>query len=286
MKLTNKFALPEPIVEAIRNDGYTKDGADLSVTELIAPVQQRYLMRKHWDDLEEDASDKIYSLLGKSVHSILEAANRTGIAERRLFITVHGLTVSGGMDLVNQDGKLTDYKVSTAWKFKQGKVPWEFEQQLNIYAEILRKNNESVTELEVVGILRDWSKLEAARSDDYPKSQVVTMKVPMWPAEKARAFIEERVLLHKEAREEKRIERCTPEERWARPDQWAVMSKGMKRAVRLYASEEEAANHASQNEAHFVEKRRGANGRCDHYCSVNKFCSQYQEMEKELTDAF
>lgn len=44
MNITNELGLPEPLVDAVRNDGYTKGNADFSVTGLIAPPHQRKLM--------------------------------------------------------------------------------------------------------------------------------------------------------------------------------------------------------------------------------------------------
>jgi hypothetical protein len=278
MKLTNRLGLPDPIVAAVANDGYTKGGADISVTELLAPPRQIALKRQHEDEISEDASERIWSLLGQSIHTILERANQTGIAERRLTATVEGWTVSGGMDLVCKDGVLSDYKVTTGYKFKGGKAPIEHEQQLNCYAEILRQNGETVKGLQIVGILRDWSKLEAARDADYPQTQVVMIAVPMWPANKAAAFLRERVILHQQSRVT--LPLCSTEDRWAKPDTWAVIKQGAKRASRVYENEEEAIAHAKQDSSLYVEKRVGQSTRCLHYCAASRFCSQWQALER------
>src|SRR3954463_10849323 len=37
MKLTNRLGLPEPIVAAVANDGYSRGDADISVTSLLKP---------------------------------------------------------------------------------------------------------------------------------------------------------------------------------------------------------------------------------------------------------
>jgi hypothetical protein len=276
MKLTNRLGLPEPLVAAVTNDGYTKGGADISVTELLAPPRQVALKRQHEDAISEDVSERIWSLLGQSIHTILERANETGIAERRLTITVEGWTVSGGMDLVCKDRVLSDYKTTTAYKFKGGKAPIEHEQQLNCYAEILRQNGEAVSALQIVGILRDWSKLEAARDADYPQTQVVMISVPMWPQAKAQAFMRERVILHKQARVT--LPLCSGEDRWAKPDTFAVKKQGAARATRVYDNEDEAIHHAKQDSSLFVEARKGESTRCKHYCAVARFCAQYQAL--------
>lgn len=274
MKLTNKLALPEPIFLAVKNDGYSRGEADISVTELIAPPRQVALKRQFEHAIEEDCADRIWSLLGQSIHTILERANVSGIAERRLRARVNGVTISGGMDLLHQDGKLTDYKVTTAWKFKKGEVPEEYEHQLNVYAELLRLNGEKVEELEVIGILRDWSKNDARKYDDYPRYQVARMNVPLWDRERAMQFIVDRVAAHKAAKEGLPI--CTAKERWARPDTWALKQQGKDKAVKLYDNETDAKNHASTApDKLYVEHRPGESVRCAMYCSVNLFCTQF-----------
>jgi len=64
MKLTNKFNLPDPIVNAVQNQGYTPGSSDITVTQLIQPPLIRQLNKKHWDDIEEDASDRVWALFG------------------------------------------------------------------------------------------------------------------------------------------------------------------------------------------------------------------------------
>lgn len=100
MRVTNKLGLPEAIVEAVANDDYTRGECDLSVTQLIAPPRQVELIRQHEDELEEDAADRIFLLMGKIAHGILEKAAPRGaaITEERLFIDVDGWRISGAFD--------------------------------------------------------------------------------------------------------------------------------------------------------------------------------------------
>ena len=200
MKLTNRMNLPEAIVEAVRNDGYTKGDADISVTQLVAPPQKVALEREYADQITEDASDRIFSLIGQSIHTILERANRKGVSERRLSIMVEGWKISGAMDLYEEDGVLNDYKTTSAWSVKNG-IKDEWLAQLNSYAHILRENGHEVRGLRVVALLRDWSKMEAARSPDYPQSQVAVMPVELWPAQIAAKYVRDRVILHQLARQ-------------------------------------------------------------------------------------
>jgi hypothetical protein len=275
MRLTNRLNLPDAIVQAVKNDGYSRGDSDISVTQLIAPPRKVSLERVHADDIEEDVSDRVWSLLGQSVHTILERANSTGIAERRLTITVDGWRISGGMDAYyEKDGLLHDYKLSSVWSF-MGELKPEFENQQNCYAEILRQNGHDIKRLEIIGILRDWTKSKAKLDPEYPQAQVITVPVPLWHPIKAQGYLAERVRLHKAARH--LLPNCTPEEQWARPDKWAVMKPGGKRSIKNYDTEAGAREHASMDSTLSVENRPGELVRCRDYCGVSKWCDQYQD---------
>lgn len=275
MKLTNRAGLPEAIVEAVRNDGYSRGDADISVTALIGPPRKAAIEERYAAELEEDASDRIWSLLGQSIHTILERANRSGVAERRLSIVVEGWKLSGGMDLYEEGDTLADYKTTSAWSVKGG-VKDEWEKQLNCYAEILRNHGHAPKRLKIVAILRDWSKLEARRDPEYPQSQVVQFDVPLWEQERAKSYIRERVILHQQARVS--LPECTADERWAKPTKYALMKVGGLRAVKLYDSETDARAHASVDPRNLrVEVRPGESTRCEAYCSAARFCTQFQK---------
>lgn len=276
MRITNRYSLPDPIFRAVKNDPYDKGKADISVTELISPPRQVALKRQHWKDLEEDCSDRIWSLCGQVMHTILERANANDIAEQRLSIKVEGWTVSGGMDLYSNWGVLSEYKFTSAWKFKGGQILKEHEEQCNCYAEILRANGYWVKKLQIVAILRDWSKLEARRDRTYPQSQTIVLPVPLWPRDVAQKFLRERVILHKQARIT--LPPCTEGERWTKPTVFAVMKKLQLRAVRLYASRAEAEAHISGQKYHYIVERPGQDVRCENYCPVKSVCTQFNKV--------
>lgn len=284
MKITNKLNLPEPIVRAVQNDSYSKGDADISVTELNDPPQIRVLRKKHEEEITEDVSERIWSLCGQVIHGILERADETGDAERRLSLLVEGYKLSGGMDrFVRKDSLLQDYKFTTVYKVKGGHIPEEWVKQLNVYAEILRQSGELIEQLQIVAILRDWSKGEAQRSgheSGYPQQQVVIVDIPLWSSEKASQYITERVILHQKA-ESGNIPPCTKEERWAKESVYAVMKKGMKRAYRLCNTKEAAESILTElGEAYSIEFREGESIRCKSWCPVREFCNQKKAMEE------
>lgn len=281
-QITNRLNLPEPLVKAVTRHPRNHTPNSISVTELIQPPQMRALTVEHESELVEDASERVWSLLGTLLHGVLERnaeGLKDAVAEERLETEVSGWRVVGHYDLSEMvlDGEcLTDWKLSSLWGFKDG-VKREFEEQLNIYAELIRRAGRHVSHIQIVAIYRDWSKSKASREADYPQRQVQVFSVPLWTPEQATEFLEERVALHQEA-EKGNYPECSKSERWVRDEKWAVQKKGVKKAVRLYDSPEAAETHAKDQSNLYVEHRVGSSVRCESYCAAMPFCLQAQRM--------
>lgn len=280
MHITNDANLPEAIVQAVRNDPYDAGDCDISVTRLIGPPQIRVLERRHANDLAEDASDRIWSLVGQIGHKILERAEAEALAETRLFAEAGGWTVSGQFDrmVLLPDGTLQDYKFTSVWAVQDGPKP-EWEAQLNVLRWLSDANGyPPIRRLQLVAILRDWSKGKARQGGDYPQRQVKVLPVPLWPLEHAARYVTERVLLHREAERcaaaGEPLPQCTDAERWAKPTTWAVKKPGRKSAVKLHDTEQAAREHAATVPSGYVETRPGESVRCADYCAVAPFCAQ------------
>lgn len=276
MKMTNKLRLPEAIVRAVEKDSYTKGTADISVTELLSPPQMRKLKLQHADELVEDVSDRIYSLLGQSLHTIIERAasdDALVLAEATVYSEYGGWIVKGQADhLLLATGELLDFKMTSTYKVSSGRVPREWVEQTNIYRRLLQKEKGiEIPSLAIIVILRDWSKNKSRQSQDYPQSQVLRMDVPLWTAEQTDAFILERVRLHQA---EEPVS-CSDYDVWARPSIYAVMKRGNVRALKTYNNLAEAEAHASQSAAFYVEHRPGEALRCQEWCPVAKMCPQW-----------
>lgn len=235
MKLTNTANLPAGLVEALRNDPYDHAGSDITASTLNNPPLLEALKRKFKDDLVEDASDRIWSLLGQAAHVIADrgAKRVEGVeSETRLFMDVLGWKLSGAFD--HLDGKLVDFKVTSAWTIIYGDRLEDWEKQLNVLAHLVSVvRGVEVDGLEVIAILRDWAAREVSRVKNYPTAAVVVVPLKLWPKDKREAYIMERVRLHQTARElaedgrEDMITPCTDKERWAKTDK-----KGNKTYVR------------------------------------------------------
>jgi hypothetical protein len=245
----------------------------------------RQLQLKHAAEIVEDAADRIFSLLGQATHTILErAAADHCIVEKRFFVERLGWKVSGQVDLIDlNDGILADFKVTS--RHVVGPIKPEHEFQLNANKLLAEENGVTgIKRLEIIAILRDWSLMRVGREKDYPKSQVAVIRSPIWPKAAAEAFLLERIKAHQYPNPPL----CTAEERWQKPERYAVLKKGAKRAVKLYDDAKMAANHvATLGNGAKVELRPSEPTRCMHYCNVAQFCSfgkQWLNKTTETTD--
>jgi hypothetical protein len=287
--LTNRLGLPAALVRAVENDPYTRGDSDISATGLIAPPYQRALRERV--EPQEDASDRIWSLLGQSTHAILERAYPIAqvdddviamrefyqqhgyLRENRLYGTVDGWRLSGQFDVL-EAGILKDYKVTSAWSVI-GEHKREWEEQLNVLRLLAHWNGLPVEGLQIVAILRDWSRAKAkvTSEKDYPKLPVALVDIPLWPLEAAEEFVRARVALHADPNPEP----CSDTERWKTEDVWALMKEGRKSAVKLFAVQSEATEALDKaGKGHSLVLRPGEYRRCAEYCNVSHACPAYQ----------
>jgi len=290
MKLTNKHGLPETILNVLKRPQYSKGKANLSVTELMTSPRIVQLKRRHWDELEEDSSDMVWSIFGTAIHNILEhGKDENHIVEERIHIQVGGMNISGAIDLqeVHEDGVvLSDYKTVGAWSVMNEKQDWH--NQLNCYAYLVHKaKGMTVKKLQIVAIVRDWSRREASR-EGYPKAPITVIDIPLWPVERQEAYIKQRIHLHESAFFDievgSDIAECTPEEMWERPTFYALKKAGNIRAKSVHETPEAAdqalalaTEKAKKGEKFIVEIRPGDRVRCSNFCQVAEFCDQQKK---------
>jgi hypothetical protein len=299
MEFTNISNLPKVIERAVANDPYDSSGSDISTTRLIAPPRIRVLEKNNFDLIKEDVSDRIFSLLGQSVHHIIERAKqKTDIAERRLFYKddaiTNGWTLSGAFDLLTRQGNLIDFKVTSAWAAldatTNGKAEWE--QQLNVLDFLCRKKQKElirykkevkVKSLSIMAILRDWSKMKVMQSDNYPRKQVVMIPIRRWTEEEQDNYVRTRIKLHQDAEQTNQLPLCTAKERWRKEDTYAVMKDNRKTAWRVFNTKEEASQFLLsqkmiEGKGCSIVFRKGEDVRCQHYCRVNEFCNHFMNV--------
>lgn len=281
MKLTNRLNLPAPLFRAIewQQSQHSVGEADLSCTQLIDSPLITWLWRKFGDQVQEDASERLWPLYGTLAHAVLEQfAGEGEHVETEAIAEIDGLRISGHIDLiVLPDGTLQDYKFTSAFTVatakREGKPEWE--RQLNVYRYLVEKavagsgldQLPQIQRLQIVAMLRDWG----PRFERDGLKPVEVIEVPLWSQEQATSYLQERVALHKAAFGKGTPPICTPLERWTTPTTYAVMKQGRKSALRVCESREEAQQWmVSNGQGDSIEERPGKDKRCLSYCPFGK----------------
>ena len=286
MKLTNKFNLPETIINVIKRPTYSKGKAHISVTELMTAPQIVLLKRKHWDEIEQDASEMVWQIFGSAIHGVLEhGKSENHVIEQRIHAKVDGWDISGAIDLqeVTPEGIIiSDYKTTGAWAVMNEKDEWH--QQLNVYAWLVDNvKNDKVIKLQIIAIIRDWSAKEAQNKEGYPQSPIVTIDIPLWTMDERLAYIKRRIKMHSDAQFNldmgDPMPECGEKDMWEKPTTWAIIKEGGVRAKKVYDKEIDAI--MALTKGYIIEQRPGERTRCKSYCQVSQFCNQYQNYLKE-----
>lgn len=292
MKITNKLGLPTPFVTMASSDYQYTEGR-YSATALLKGVREIMLERRHHFEIEQDVSEMIWMIFGQAVHSILEKSEESEhqFKEVKLAEEINERIVSGQFDLYDAKTKtLDDYKTCSVWKVIYGDYE-DWRLQLLIYAYLLTVAGFPVDKVRVIALMKDHSKAEAGRKDDYPPE---TVKIIEWKVtEKELANIES--YLKAKIEEIKQAEKlpddelpiCSEKERFNSGDKYAIMKKGNKRAVRVLDTEQGAKDWLELNgdDKMYIEVRKGIDKKCIDYCRCNKFCNYYNEVVKgEQTD--
>jgi len=290
MKLTNVHKIPETFVNVLKRPTYSKGKANLSATQLLNSPKIVALTKKFEDELEQDVSDMVWSIFGTAIHGVLEhGKDDNHIVEERLHAEVGGWNISGAVDLQIVTGEnvisIRDYKTTSAWAVMNEKIEWE--QQLNIYAWLVERNKRVVVDsLGIVAIIRDWSRRDAAKNEDYPQAPVKELPIKLWPYKEREEFIESRLVAHAEAEfaldADEDLPDCTPAEMWEKPSIWAVRKVGNVRAKSLHNTEEEAnAALEAAGKGFEIEYRPGERTRCASFCPVSNWCQQWRNFQEQ-----
>jgi len=305
MIITNRLGLSEAWVNAVTRDDYDKVG-DYSASELPNPPRQVILSQRHDHEVEEDVTDRIWMLFGSAGHYVLEKANDDkSLTEERFTVMMENDIVLSmkpdrlcpledryrkelGIAPGDEVYHLRDLKISSVWSyiFREEKDDWQA--QTNIYRYGLNRIGFPVAKISIELLMRDWSRSEWIKKggpephNDYPPCQVAVIDIPVWDMERTEAYIEGRIGLFEDAKKQKDddLPFCTPEERWAKPDRFAVMKKGGKKASKLCSTKDEAEQWRAEKSKpgdYEIVFRPGESIRCERYCSARPFCSQYQQ---------
>lgn len=293
MKITNKLNLPQPLVEMAQSN-YTPTPKRYSVSNLLKPVRQTLLERRHHNEITVDVADMIWALRGQATHKVLEQYGADNQLKEE-YITMalsNGYTVSGRFDLyVPEEKAINDWKDTSVWRVVNKNYEDEYKQLLYYGIILQTEYGFEVKRGKVTFLLRDHNLWKALYEKDYPKHPVHIVTFDFSPADFKRGLEEIEDKIAEFALWEKASDNdlpiCTPEERYYSGDTFAVKKKNIKKALRVLNSMEEAEAWIEKNEkGDFIEERKGINKKCIGYCRVKEFCNYYLEniKNKEVSE--
>ena len=297
--VSNKYNLPKPLFKALSVQRYPPIPQRISVTHLIDSPLIRVLNMKHAHEIEEDASENLWALLGKAIHYVVEKSGAADTSEVKMsYKHPSGATLVTRGDYYDELTKtLIDWKCVSAYAYLLGgKKSWE--KQLNVTRYVMKHGSEGkldIQNLAVYAILRDWA-LSKSYEHDYPNIPFQEVNLPVWDDDFLNGYVDTRVAMHLVAENYidniNMIDTCSPEERWERPTTYAFKKKDVKKAIRVldtmddilkYAQKQTKAKADSEQEligvinkmGYEIEIRPGASVKCESYCAVNKWCPWY-----------
>jgi len=285
MQITNKLNLPEAIVKAVDTERHNKTEKELSATTLLKGIKEIILTWRHWDELTDDAADRIWAVFGTAVHALLETEGKHEFTECDLNAPIGDVTITGRIDNYNMEtGTVTDYKTVSIWKVIMGDFD-DWRMQGIIYAWLLTKSGFKADHCRFITILKDHNKSKAKFDSKYPQVPIYIYEFPITipKLNEAEDYIKERVTEYLKYldKADDEIPPCTDKERWATETGYAVMKTGRKSAVRVLPSKAEADRKAAELGAgHYVETRPGVSRKCAGYCACCDFCNFYNSFVK------
>jgi hypothetical protein len=117
--------------------------------------------------------------------------------------------------------------------------------------------------------------------------KIIPLRV--WSPEECEEYIKQRVKIHYEASQKEGLPLCSSEERWAKPDTYAVIADNKKIAAKVCYSKAAAEKYVRENIAKLtnpkIEYRIDVGFKCKFYCSVDKFCQQKKDREQYLENS-
>ena len=316
------MGFPQHIVEWLVHDEYDYEPGTISATSFLKPPRVHALMKRYWDQLEMDVKHLAASKMGTAIHDSLEKAPMTDVLlkEIRFYHVLNGCRISGKPDLVkrcntlnfqgkliiaNSDSKvvfeeegsgqhgeykaghLKDYKTTSVWSFIKDSKDDHYTKQLSIYRYLMFHNRIVLDDLgEIDFFFTDWQKKKAKDDESYPQSKIFWKMFSLMPLDEVEKFLLEKIeeFRRVEALPDDELPECTREDLWMENDEYAVMKKGRKSAVRLLSSEEEAKAYMEakglNEKIHYIEFRPAQAKRCNPYCPVRKWCKQYLKMKE------
>lgn len=304
MKLIKTAGTPGPILRAIMasQEEYGKGVGEflqsfkgsydyaISVTSLPLSPRQFQLGKRYSKDAEIEPKSRYFVLLGSITHYIMETFPDEGdIIERRSgrIFRIGGkrVLVHGAADVMNFDLEyIKDYKFASTSSMQYPKEAYIA--QLNILRYLQPKEErDKIKKLNNIFIFRDWT-----NRDQYSEFPWKEVEQPLWLDEQCAAYLKVRLEEHIKYFEcdDDLIPECSAEERWERKSGFQIFPYTKagtlyKKSMGFASSEEEAHTFAeSKNmEKYELKPRAGVSLKCQKFCDIKDFCSQYKNKIKQ-----
>ena len=286
MKITNKYNLPQALVDLIKNSQFGHTEKCYSATTILNPTRFIILNRRHNDEIEIDASQCINQVLGTATHSLIEKFDKTGFAEIYLKEEIRdGYFLTGKCDLYDEvNFALVDYKTANVWKIKFSDFD-DWRRQGLIYSWLLIKKGHYVERIRFHALLKDWTarekRLADMKGEFYPESQVYTYELKITSADliEIEKFIRDKFdeLIEAEKLSDDDLLDCGKKDTWYTGDKFAVYGTNKNKAMRVFDTYEEANDYLNNKGGVEIVARKGEYRRCQDYCECCKFCKYYEE---------
>jgi len=261
------------------------DSNIIHVTSLFTPPRQYFLRKRHgkeiWESLTLRDLDNFYWMFsGTIMHQFFASFHikHTWQDVKVLKLKIKDYWIVGRPDLYYLRKRwLIDYKLTSIYALTH--IVDDYKYQLNSYRLMLWLHGHSVKKMMLEVILKDWFGTKARIDKNYPQSFHLTLPVPMIDLKTMYQKIYNRVLIFDICKnlKDSQLPLCTPEERWSKPDMWAVYDrKGKARANRVFYDKKAALEYAKQFKNGYVEYRKGIDKKCD-MCDVKHFCNYWRK---------
>jgi hypothetical protein len=288
-----------PVRDAIRESMniYESFGSDYSATQLITPPRIIQLYKRHGDQTVIDYKRSGASFVGNGVHAHFEfmlkrSNNPEYLLERYLNDKIAGRRIGGRFDIFHKKEDIYDVKTCKVWKIRFDPQLIHWTEQQNIYAYLLRRMKIDPKNIYVIAIFLDWIESQSLRQSDYPSSQFVQYKLPLWDYQTQDTFVKERIAIHKaeEDTPDAKLPLCSSEDMWEKRSTYKVMkSKNAKRSTKncedrveaeAIIQEKQAADQKKKKptgewDEAYIEKYSGERTRCEKFCAVSQWCNTY-----------
>ncbi len=273
-KITNKYGLPQALVNYAEKGQHTKRADAFSVTTLLKGNREIILEKRHCNDITIDVSECVWALFGTAVHSILETADTSGNAEQYLSEHIRGgYYLTGKADLYNEaDMALEDWKTCSVSKVLKGDFT-DWKMQGLMYVWLFRKRGIYLNKIKFHAFIKDWNSFKAKMDNEYPQTAIYTYYCDVSSSDMR--YIEEWIynkfdeLLALIDTPDAELPMCSASERWYTGDTYAVYKTGGKRALKVCNTVDEALGYMKNKGGDFFEIRKGNYLKCENYC---KYC--------------